>query len=213
MGWIFCPFLQNPSPNSVTIGINLFLKERPGSVTILLEALEKSLSLSWPQGPPLRREMGHVCAASLLASVHGPNETFCIKIFRKKWKGLQLWSFLLVHWVPIQAHFCIFIQKKKNPPLLFFCRLRKGNDWRGTEQSHQLCGVDDLASSPALALSLPCLHPQLLTRSISGAGRKACGCGQEQSATELLSPCWSFHFLRPTPAGHWVLSFTLPFLD
>ena len=84
MGWIFCPFLQNPSPNSVTIGINLFLKERPGSVTILLEALEKSLSLSWPQGPPLRREMGHVCAASLLASVHGPNETFCIKIFRKK---------------------------------------------------------------------------------------------------------------------------------
>lgn len=27
MGWIFCLFLQNPSPNSVTLGINLFLRK------------------------------------------------------------------------------------------------------------------------------------------------------------------------------------------
>ena len=83
-------FLQNPSPNSVTLGINLFLKERPSSATILLEALEKSLSLSWLQGPHLRREMGHICAANLLGSVHGPNELFCVRILHKKLKGLQL---------------------------------------------------------------------------------------------------------------------------
>lgn len=112
-------FLQNPSPNSGTLGINLFLKERPSSATILLEALEKSLSLSRLQGPYLWREMGHIWAANLLGLVHGPNEMFCVQILHKKWKGLQLWSFLLVQCVPIHARFCIFI-RKKNPPLLFF---------------------------------------------------------------------------------------------
>lgn len=92
-----------------------------------------------------------------------------------------------------------------------FYRLKRGNGWQGIEQSHQLWEVNDLASSPALSLSSPCLYPQLSTRPISGTLSKACGCGQEQLATVLLSCRWSFHFLQQTPAGDEVLSFTLLF--
>lgn len=44
------------------------------------------------------------------------------------------------------------------------CFIGQEGKWQDIEQSHQPWEVDDLASSPALSLSLPCLHPQ----SISG---------------------------------------------
>lgn len=96
-------------------------------------------------------------------------------------------------------------------PLLFIDWKGGMVGWQGIEQSHQLWEVNDLASSPALSLSSPCLYPQLSTRPISGTLSKACGCGQEQLATVLLSCRWSFHFLQQTPAGDEVLSFTLLF--
>lgn len=80
----------------MTLGTNLFLKESPNSATIFLEALDKSLSLSWLQGPHLQKDMGNTCATNLLGLVHGPNEMLCIEILSKKWMGLQLLSFLLV---------------------------------------------------------------------------------------------------------------------
>lgn len=70
-----------------------------------------------------------------------------------------------------------------------FYKLKAGNDYQSVGQSHWLQEVDDLASSPALSLSLSRLHLWLLRRSISGSHRKAHGCGREQSATVLPACC------------------------
>lgn len=157
--------------------------------------------------------MSNICAANLQGVDLGPDEMLCIKILSKKWKGLQLKPPV----GPISTSPCSFLhfhEKNKtnsHPKITAFYRLKMGYGCQGIEQFHQLWEVDDLASSPALSLSLPCLHPQLLRRSISGTHGKACGCSREQSATVLLSGCWSFHFLQQTPAVDWVLCFTLLF--
>lgn len=96
--------------------------------------------------------MSNICTANLLGMVLGPNEVLCLKILRKKWKGLQLLHFLLVQLVPVHAHFCIFMKTKQNTA---FYRLKRETGWQGTERSHQLWEADDLASSPALSFSEP----------------------------------------------------------
>lgn len=156
--------------------------------------------------------MSNICVANLWGAVLGPDEMLCIKILSKKWKGLQLKPPV----GPISTSPCSFLhfhgkKPKDSHKNTAFYRLKMGYGCQDIEQSHQLWEMGDLASSPALSLSLPCLHPQLFQRSISGTHRKACGCGWEQSATVLLSGCWSFHFLQQTPAVDWVLRFTLFF--
>lgn len=51
--WVSHYFIQNPLPNLAIVGIKWRLKPSPNSATCFLEALDKSLGLSWLQLPHL----------------------------------------------------------------------------------------------------------------------------------------------------------------
>lgn len=84
MAGVSCSLIQSPLPNSVTLDINLFLKGSLNSATILLEVLDRFLSLSWLQFPHLQQGMSNIYVASLLGLAPGRKEMLCMKILNKK---------------------------------------------------------------------------------------------------------------------------------